>query len=68
MPGVYNYTFQCQLPPGLPTSLEGEIGHVRYRVRVILDIPLWIDKKFEKGFTVIRPFDLNSNQHLRVSF
>lgn len=67
-PGTYNYTFQCMLPHGLPTSVEGEYGHIRYTARVVLDIPLWPDKEFEVPFTVIKGINLNAIPALRVIY
>lgn len=58
-PGEYEYKFQCLLPSGLPTSLEAEVGYIRYIARVILIIPYWRDQTFEEKFTVIRPLNLN---------
>lgn len=65
-PATYNYPFICELPFDLPTSLEGNHGHVRYTVSVILDRPMWPDQKFEEPFTVIRPVDLNEHMELKV--
>lgn len=59
--------FNCNLPAGLPTSLEGDIGYIRYRARVVLDIPLWRDVEFGDVFTVIKPLNLNYDSTLRVS-
>lgn len=66
-PGTYNYNFQCSLPSGLPTSLEATIGHIRYMVRVVMDIPMWVDTEFVEVFTVIKPLNLNYSEELRVS-
>lgn len=66
MPGTYNYNFECMLPPGLPTSVEGRYGHVRYNIRVVIDRPLWSDKQFKVPFTVIRPVNINDFPSLRV--
>lgn len=65
-PGTYNYTFQCNLPIGLPTSVEGVHGYIRYSVTLNLDRPLWPDQEFEEGFTVIKPVNLNDQPTLRV--
>lgn len=65
-PGTYNYTFQCMLPPGLPTSVEHDIGHIAYGASVILNIPLWTDKEFKEHFTVIKPINLNADPLFRV--
>lgn len=66
-PGTYGYAFRCQLPEGLPTSLEGEYGHIRYTARVNLDRPMWPDQEYESAFTVIKPINLNLDPSLRVS-
>lgn len=50
----------------MDTSGEGKVGHIRYSVNVVLDIPLWPDKEFEQLFTVIKPIDLNSFPGIRV--
>lgn len=68
MPGTYDYTFQCMLPPGLPTSVEGNIGYIRYTARVVLDIPMWPDKEFDVPFTVIKAINLNAIPALRVIY
>lgn len=64
-PGSYDFTFECALLR-LPTSFEGEYGHIRYTACVVLDIPMWPDKEFEVAFTVIKPINLNDDPHLRV--
>lgn len=64
--GVYNYEFHCNLPAELPTSMEGDTGHIRYLTRVVVDIPMWLDARFEEIFTVIKQLDLNSDPALRV--
>lgn len=66
-PGEYNYNFQVQLPMGIPTSLEAQIGHIRYGLQVVLARPRWPDQKFEKTFTVIKPLNLNHDITLRVN-
>lgn len=35
--GTHTYPFTCALPPTLPSSFEGEHGHVRYTVKMTLD-------------------------------
>lgn len=66
MPGTYNYNFQCMLPAELPTSVEAEIGYIRYTARVNIDIPRAFDKEFNTSFTVIKAINLNSMPALRV--
>lgn len=66
-PGIYRYIFHCQLPAELPSSLEGDRGHIRYTARVNLDRPLWPDMTFESTFAVVKPLDLSLYPALRVS-
>lgn len=66
--GEHVYNFTCALPVNLPTSFEGTYGHIRYRAEVTLNVPLWPDKSFAEGFTVIRSVDLNAlGPDVRVS-
>lgn len=64
--GEHIYDFQFRLPAGLPSSFEGEFGHIRYIATAVLDIPKWPDDEFQQPFTVIKPLDLNDNPELRV--
>lgn len=57
--GVHTYPFTCTLPPALPSSFEGELGYVRYTVKVTLDRPWKFDQDTKMAFTVISPLDLN---------
>lgn len=67
-PGEYNYDFQIRLPVGLPTSIEAQIGYIRYGLQVVLDRPRFLpDQKFAEQFTVIKPLNLNNDITLRVS-
>lgn len=58
-PGAHTYPFTCALPPALPSSFEGEHGHVRYTIKVTLDRPWKFDQDSKMAFTVISPVDLN---------
>lgn len=67
-PGEYNYDYQIRLPNGLPTSVESQIGYIRYGLQVVLDRPRFLpDQKFAEQFTVIKPLNLNNDTTLRVS-
>lgn len=65
-PDVYKYSFSCQLPEDLPSSLEGTFGSIRYAAIVTINVPIWPDKIFEKPFSVIKPVNLNEMFELKV--
>lgn len=67
-PGNYEYTYNCMLPPKLPSSIESPIGHIRYIVSVVLDEPRGFTKAFKKQFTIINPLNLIDNPIWRVSY
>ncbi|GFR83465.1 arrestin domain-containing protein 3-like [Elysia marginata] len=58
--GVHTFPFQLQLPAGLPSSFEGQHGHVRYVVSCKIDKPWKFDHKTKRPFTIISILDLNS--------
>ncbi|KAK3698149.1 hypothetical protein RRG08_021660 [Elysia crispata] len=58
--GRHTFPFQLQLPPGLPSSFEGDHGHVRYVVSCKIDKPWKFDHKTKRPFTIISVLDLNS--------
>ncbi|ALC47386.1 CG1105 [Drosophila busckii] len=64
-PGTHTYPFTCALPPTLPSSFEGEFGHVRYTIKVTLDRPWKFDQDMKMAFTVIAPVDLNLNPRVK---
>ena len=64
--GQHTYPFTCALPPTLPSSFEGEFGHIRYTIKVTLDRPWKFDQDTIKAFTVISAVDLNVNPRLKV--
>lgn len=68
MPGTYSYRFQCVIPPNMPTSVEGSVGHIRYSACLTIDIPMFQSKEFQQTFYVLKTIDLNNYPMLRVSF
>ncbi|XP_058059106.1 arrestin domain-containing protein 3-like [Anopheles bellator] len=60
-PGSHTYRFGCVLPGNVPTSFEGQFGHIRYTVRVVLHRPWKVDPTYKVGFTVLRHVNLNEN-------
>lgn len=65
--GELTYPFTCVLPQNLPSSFEGEFGHVRYTIKVVLDRPWKFDQETKMAFTVISPLDLNRDPDMKVS-
>lgn len=65
--GTHTYPFTCALPPTLPSSFEGEFGHVRYTIKVTLDRPWKFDQDMKMAFTVVSPIDLNLNPRVKVN-
>ncbi|XP_031621450.1 arrestin domain-containing protein 17 [Contarinia nasturtii] len=63
--GEHTYPFSCVLPGNLPSSYEGEFGHVRYTIKVTLDRPWKFDQDTKMAFTIISPLDLNQNARLK---
>ncbi len=66
--GEHTYPFTCALPPQLPSSFEGEFGHIRYTIKVTLDRPWKFDQDSKMAFTVISPVDLNQNPRVKEAF
>lgn len=65
--GEHVYPFSVSLPINLPSTFHGEFGHVRYVVKVVIDIPWGKDKELEKTFEVVAPLNLNDEPFLAVS-
>jgi Arrestin (or S-antigen), N-terminal domain/Arrestin (or S-antigen), C-terminal domain len=65
--GIYTYKFNYSLPSAVPYSVDGEFGHIRYKVEANLDIP-WtlIDLSAKVPFTVVRHENLNIYPELRM--
>lgn len=64
--GTYRYEFACPLPPQLPASFEATLGHIRYNVEAVLDIPWRFDKESKLQFTIVRNDDLNEFMDLKL--
>lgn len=65
-PRSYSYVFECPLPEGLPASLEGSYGYIRYVARVTIDRPKWPNQQYAAPFTVIKPLNLNLDSSTRA--
>ncbi|KAG5679842.1 hypothetical protein PVAND_009379 [Polypedilum vanderplanki] len=66
--GSHTYPFTCALPPQLPSSFEGDLGYVRYTIKVTLDRPWKFDQDTKMAFTVISPVDLNNMEKAAEPF
>ncbi|KAL4236706.1 hypothetical protein ACF0H5_005090 [Mactra antiquata] len=54
--GQHSYAFDFKLPEtALPCSFESKIGHIRYYLRVVMDIPYASPPQGIKYFTIIGP-------------
>lgn len=62
--GEHVYPFSVSLPFQLPSTFNGEFGHVRYVAKVVIDIPWGKDKEQEKTFIVNSPLNLNDEPSL----
>ncbi|XP_056022792.1 arrestin domain-containing protein 3-like [Ostrea edulis] len=58
-PGQHAFPFSFVLPPSLPSSFEGGIGHVRYTIKGTIDRPWRFDDHTVLAFTVLSALDLN---------
>lgn len=65
--GEQVYPFNISLPHQLPSTFNGEHGHIRYIAKVTIDIPWAKDKETEKTFQVISPLNLNDEPSLAAS-
>lgn len=66
--GNHSYNFACTLPEVLPSSFEGHNGHIRYKIKMILERPKKFDHTHKLRFTVMQQLNLNRlNPALRVS-
>lgn len=64
--GKYSYQFSRNLPISIPSSIEALYGHIRYKVKVIVDTQKRMRPEFQEYFNVIKPYDLTVNPRLRV--
>lgn len=67
-PGIHRYSFSCQLPHKLPSSLSTRLGSITYSAIGSLDIPNHYIKDGHVPFEVVRYDDLNLCPELRLPF
>jgi len=64
--GEHCFPFSTVLPTKLPSSFEGEFGHIRYTVKTVIDRPWKFDHEIKSAFTVISAVDLNNHATAKV--
>lgn len=64
-PGHYDYPFVFQIPGNCPSTYEGEYGHVRYEIKIVVDKAFQFDQKKTVELRVIAPLDLNQNPYCK---
>lgn len=57
--GDHAFPFTFTLPPGLPSSFEGDYGYVRYWAKATIDRPWKFDIYAKRAFSVIASLDLS---------
>ncbi|XP_058448785.1 arrestin domain-containing protein 4-like [Malaya genurostris] len=64
-PGTHVFKFSCALPDTLPTSFEGQYGHIRYTVTVCVERPSKQNTVYREAITVLQQVNLNNDPTLR---
>ncbi|XP_068622583.1 arrestin domain-containing protein 17-like [Battus philenor] len=62
-PGKHEFPFECPIPANCPSSFEGDHGHVRYEIKIVVDRAFKLDQEKSKRIRVIAPLDLNTNPY-----
>ncbi|BFF89512.1 arrestin domain-containing protein 17 [Drosophila madeirensis] len=57
-PGTRTYQFACKIPSHCPSSFEGNIGRISYRIGVNIVQSWKYDSLFSRAFTVLQTKDL----------
>jgi hypothetical protein len=66
--GIHAFPFTFVLPVNIPSSFEGEFGHVRYSLQAVLSSSQGLcNNAARESFDVICPLDLNTAPNLAVS-
>ncbi|XP_058825944.1 arrestin domain-containing protein 4-like [Topomyia yanbarensis] len=63
--GTHVFKFVCALPDTLPTSFEGQYGHVRYTITICVERPTQQNTIYREAITVLRQLNLNDDPTLR---
>ncbi|XP_073960410.1 arrestin domain-containing protein 4-like isoform X2 [Choristoneura fumiferana] len=62
-PGKHEFPFTFPLPDNCPSSFEGEYGHIRYQLKVVVDRAFKFDQEKKISLRVIAPLDLNADPY-----
>ena len=62
--GIYVYPFVFQLPPVLPSSVEEEIGYIRYFLKATIDKPWKFDHNTKHPVIINEIIDTNDPKYL----
>lgn len=65
--GEHSYDFAVALPDRLPGTMKAKDAVIKYKVRVVMDVPWAIDNRESQAFSVANVVDLNQNNALRVA-
>lgn len=64
--GEHTYQFACALPERLPGTMHSHEADIRYKVKLVMDVPWGIDTTKKQEFEVVNMIDLNQNYSLRM--
>lgn len=65
--GVYSYPFQFALPKGIPTSVRGSNGYIRYCAKAKIEMSgISRDLKTQEEFTIVKQLSLDDMPDLKV--
>ncbi|KAJ2949375.1 hypothetical protein O0L34_g15288 [Tuta absoluta] len=64
-PGHYEYQFEFVIPGHCPPSFNGEYGHIRYTIKVVIDRSFKFDQEKKVDITVLNPKDLNRDPYCK---
>ncbi|XP_013140773.1 PREDICTED: arrestin domain-containing protein 2-like isoform X2 [Papilio polytes] len=64
-PGKHELPFDCPIPGNCPSSFEGQYGHVRYEIKVVVDRAFKLDQEKIRRIRVIAPLDLNHDPYCK---
>lgn len=63
--GSHTYNFACALPESLPGTMRSSEAEIKYKVKVVMDVPWSMDPSESVHFVVRNHIDLNQNLSLK---